>query len=237
MRPLLLVDGYDTTVSPLKPGTQFVLSLRIRNAGSAAAHEATLVLGGGSAGGPSGTPGSAGVSGAGGNFQTFAPIGSSNVQYLADLATGGSITTSMHLIVNNTTTPGAYPLTLSLIYIDPGGMRYTDDHVITLLVYSPPFIEVNFYQPPEALFAGQPGTLPLQVVNPSAQSGDLAVRRCPVLAMTAVAHHHRAAGVRVMPALAGAPAQEAHANPGSHSHSHHHQRADKKKQQHGQPPD
>ena len=174
VRPLLLVDGYDTTVSPLKPGTQFVLSLRIRNAGSAAAHEATLVLGGGSAGGASGTPGSSGVSGAGGNFQTFAPMGSSNVQYLADLATSASITTSMHLIVNNSTTPGAYPLTLSLIYTDPAGTRFTDDHVITLLVYSPPYIEVSFYQTPDVLFVGTPGTLPIQVVNLDRKSTVLA---------------------------------------------------------------
>jgi len=32
-------------------------------------------------------------------------------------------------------------------------------------VYSPPYIEVSFYRPPDVLFVGQPGTLPLQVVN------------------------------------------------------------------------
>lgn len=165
VRPLLLVDGYDTTVSPLKPGTQFVLSLRIRNAGAASAQDATLILGGGSAGAPNGTPGSAGVSGAGGSFATFAPMGSSNVQYLGSLAGGASIGTSARLIVNNTTTPGAYPLTLSFVYSGPGGTTFTDDLVITLLVYSPPYVEVSFYRTPDVLFVGQPGTLPLQVVN------------------------------------------------------------------------
>jgi len=164
-RPLLLVDGYDTTTVPLKPGTQFVLSLRIRNAGSASAEEVTLIVGGGSADAPSGTPGSAGVAGAGGSFQTFAPMGTSNVQFLGALATGATLTTSIHLIVNNTTTPGAYPLTLSLVSTDPSGETFTDDHVITLLVYSPPYIEVSYYQPLDVLFVGQPGTLPLQVVN------------------------------------------------------------------------
>jgi hypothetical protein len=165
LRPLLLVDGYDTTVHPLKPGSQFVLSLRIRNVGAAEAREVTLVLGGGTAGSPEGTPGSAGVSGAGGNFQTFAPLGSSNVQFLGDLATNALVTTSMQLIVNNSATPGAFPLALSLIYTDPGGTTFTDDLVITLLVYSPPYIEVSFYRPPDPLFAGQAGTLPIQVVN------------------------------------------------------------------------
>ena len=165
LRPLLLVDAYDTSTSPLKPGTQFALSLTIRNGGGAGAKDTTLVVGGGSSGSPSGTPGSAGVSGAGGNFQTFAPLGSSNVQFLGTLASGASLTTSLHLIVNNTTVPGAFPLTLSLIYTDPRGTTFTDDHVITLLVFSPPFVEASFYRTPDVLFVGQPGTLPIQIVN------------------------------------------------------------------------
>lgn len=191
-RPLLLVDGYETTTVPLKPGSQFVLSLRIRNAGSAPAEEVTLILGGGSAGNPSGTPGSAGVSGAGGSFTTFAPLGSSNVQFLGSLATGASLTTSMHLIVNNTTQPGAYPLTLSLVSTDSHNETFTDDHVITLLVYSPPYVEVSFYRPLDPIFAGEPATLPLQVVNldrksvvlarmtVSAEGADLSNNQSPV---------------------------------------------------------
>lgn len=165
LRPLLLIDSYEASTAPLKPGTQFALSLSIRNGGAAEAKDATLVVGGGSSGTPSGTPGSAGVSGAGGNFQIFAPLGSSNVQFLGNVASGVTLRTGLHLIVNNTTSPGAYPLTISLIYTDPAGATFTDDHVITLLVYSPPFVEVSFYRPPDVLFAGQPGSLPIQIVN------------------------------------------------------------------------
>jgi hypothetical protein len=168
LRPLLLIDGYEASTTPLKPGTQFALSLSIRNGGAAEAKDATLVVGGGSSDTPSGTPGSpggAGVSGAGGNFQIFAPLGSSNVQFLGSVASGVTLHTGLHLIVNNTTAPGAYPLTISLIYTDPAGMTFTDDHVVTLLVYSPPFVEVSFYRPPDVLFAGQPGSLPIQIVN------------------------------------------------------------------------
>jgi hypothetical protein len=69
------------------------------------------------------------------------------------------------LIVNATTSPGAYPFTISFTYVDDGGKPYTDDQVITLLVYSMPMVDVNFYREPDPLFAGQQGMLPLQVVN------------------------------------------------------------------------
>jgi hypothetical protein len=74
--------------------------------------------------------------------------------------------TSIHaLIVNSSTAPGAYPLQISLIYSDSGSHLYTDDQTITLLVYAPPMVEIGFYQTPDSLFVGQPGTLPIQVLN------------------------------------------------------------------------
>jgi hypothetical protein len=37
--------------------------------------------------------------------------------------------------------------------------------VITLLVYSLPSVDISFYRPPDPFFVGQPGALPIQVVN------------------------------------------------------------------------
>jgi hypothetical protein len=92
-------------------------------------------------------------------------MGSSNVQYLGDFAVGGERSASQDLIVNTTAKPGAYALKISFVYKDDSGLGYTDDQVITLLIYSPPVIEISFYQPPEPFYAGTPGGLPLQVVN------------------------------------------------------------------------
>jgi hypothetical protein len=41
----------------------------------------------------------------------------------------------------------------------------SDEQVISLLVVLPPRLEVSFYRPPDPFFVGQPGSLPLQVVN------------------------------------------------------------------------
>ncbi len=173
-RPQLLITNYQIDIEALKPGLRFTLTLDVQNAGGANAQKVTAILGGGSstgAGGgtggsgtPSG-PGSGGVSGAGGSFDNFAPIESSNVQFIGDLASGASLTIKQMLIVNASTKPGAYPVKFSFAYTDDKGNSYTDDQVITLLVYSPPFVDVSFYRDPGPLFANQPNLLPIQIVN------------------------------------------------------------------------
>jgi hypothetical protein len=166
-RPILIIDGYQVDVDPLKPGSIFNLEVRIANAGGTEARAVTLVIGGGTLNtDASGTPGAGtgGVSASGG-LENFAPLGESNVAYLGNLGAGAQLTSIHALIVNSTTVPGAYPLKISLIYADSGGRSYTDDQSITLLVYAPPLLEISFYQPPDPLFVGQAGTLPIQVLN------------------------------------------------------------------------
>lgn len=166
LRPQLVVSTYKTNVDPLQPGTIFNLDLEVHNLGSADARAVTMVLGGGvSAGDGSGTPQPGGVSGSGGDLTNFAPLGSSNLQYLGDVTSGMTMKATSQLIVNVNTQPGAYPLKLSFVYTDSKGNRIVDDQVITLLVYSLPQVEVSFYRDPGTLFTGQPNMLPLQVTN------------------------------------------------------------------------
>jgi hypothetical protein len=166
-RPILLIDGYNVDVEPLRAGSVFNLEVRVSNVGGSLARSVTEIIGGGTVStGASGTPGAetGGISGTGG-LENFAPLGQSNVAYLGDLAPGAQLTSIHALIVNSTTLPGAYPLRISLIYSDTAGRVYTDDQTITLLVYAPPMLELGFYQPPDPLFVGQPGSLPIQVLN------------------------------------------------------------------------
>ena len=166
VRPQLVITGYATDVEPLHPGRRFVLTLTAENVGGASARGVSLILGGGTAGSAGqGTQEPGGVSGGGGSFEIFAPLGSSNIQYLGDFDVGGERDVQHHLIVNTTANPGAYPLKVSFVYKDDGGSSFTDDQVVTLLIYAPPVIEISFYQPPDPFFVGMPGGLPLQVVN------------------------------------------------------------------------
>jgi hypothetical protein len=132
-----------------------------------------MIVGGGSGGTSGGTAQPGGVSGGGGDFANFAPVGASNVQSLGDLAAGGRINATQKLIVNVSTNPGAYPMKISFSYLNDKNEVINDEQVITLLVHSLPNLDVSFYQPPGVLFTGQPGALPIQIVNVGRRSAIL----------------------------------------------------------------
>ena len=169
--PQLLVLTYETDEQILKPGTQFVLSMEVLNVGGSTARRVTMVMGGGTSiagngsSGSSGNNASGGLSGGSGDYSNFAPIGSSNVQFLGDLSGQGTMIATQRLIVNSNTKPGAYPVRFSFLYTDDKGTSLADDQVITLLVLSPPFLDISLYRPAEPFFVGQPGILPLQIIN------------------------------------------------------------------------
>jgi hypothetical protein len=167
VKPQLVITSYTTDINPLQPGLQFNLSITVINQGNSTADRITMIVGGGSSssGGDGGTQQPGGISGSSGEFTNFAPIGSSNVQSLGQLSPGSSLSANQSLIVNTNTKAGAYPLKISFVYYDDQNHTYTDDQVVTLLVYQVPMLDINFYQDLSPIFVGQPSTLPLQVVN------------------------------------------------------------------------
>jgi hypothetical protein len=124
-----------------------------------------MIVGGGSSSSASATLEPGGISGASGEFTNFAPIGASNIQSLGDLPAGQSMAASQPLIVNTSTTPGAYPMPISFTYLNDTGAVISDEQVITLLVYQVPKVDISFYRDPNPVMAGQPNMLPLQAVN------------------------------------------------------------------------
>jgi hypothetical protein len=175
LRPQLIVTGYETSDEQLQPGLNFTLSLTVQNQGNADAERVTMIVGGGTAGGGAvgGTPTAGGVSGAGGEFSKFAPVGASNVQTLGDLAQGNTLEATMAFIVNAATEAGAYPIKVSFVYEDAQNGDFVDDQVITLLVVKRPSVIMNFYAPPPPFYMGEPGSLPLQIVNTASRSASL----------------------------------------------------------------
>ncbi len=161
----LIIPSYGTTINPLQPGTQFTLTMTVQNAGNDKAQRVTMIVGGGSSGSSGGTAQPGGVAGGSGEFTNFAPVGTSNIQSLGDLSAGDQRQVSQDLVVNVSTNPGAYPMKITFSYINANGEVVNDEQVITLLVYSLPNVEVSFYSPLDLFFQGQPGALPIQVVN------------------------------------------------------------------------
>ncbi len=125
----------------LQPGKRFKLAMKVENLGNQAAKRVSMILGGGcgSSGNGDGTPTVGGVSGASGDFGTFAPVASSNVQFIRRYGRRQRpMNATAMLIVNATTNPGAYPMKISFSYRDEKGNLFNDDQVVTLLVYSLP---------------------------------------------------------------------------------------------------
>jgi hypothetical protein len=162
----LVIPSYATSIDPLQPGQQFTITMTVENTGNVRAQRVTMIVGGGSSSGSSnGTPQPGGVSGGSGEFTNFAPVNASNVQTIGDLPPGGMVQVSQGLIVNVSTNPGAYPMKVTFSYLNDKSEVINDEQVITLLVYSLPTVDVSFYRPPDPFFVGQPGALPVQVVN------------------------------------------------------------------------
>ncbi len=164
LKPQLVISHYTTDVDPLQPGSRFRLQLEVINLGTTDARSITMIVGGGPAPSGDGTP-VPGTSGTSGDFSTFAPLNSSNLEFIGDIKAAEKTDTAKDLIVNVTANPGAYSLKFSFVYTDSKGTRYFDDQVITLLVYTLPAVDVSFYRTPDPFFAGQPGVLPIQVYN------------------------------------------------------------------------
>ena len=162
----LVITEYKTDLTPLQPGSVFTLTLSVQNVGNLSAKGITMIAGGGSASNSgSGTPQPGGISGGSGEFSNFAPVDTSNLQSLGNLAPGAQIEASQKLIVNVSANPGAYPMKFTFSYTDANGGQVNDDQVITLLIYLLPNVDVTFYQPVGDLLVGQQGSLPLQVTS------------------------------------------------------------------------
>ncbi|MCD4754144.1 MAG: hypothetical protein K8R40_13825 [Anaerolineaceae bacterium] len=171
-KPQLIIVSYQIGTSPtrLRPGDQFTLNLQVANKGRQDARNVSMVVGGASSSSGqssenSENTGSTSVSMSEGDFSRFAPIGASNVQTLGTISAGTNLQVSQELIVGIGTTAGAYSFKISFVYTDKNGNTRIDDQVVTLMVYTPPSVDISFYQPLDVLMVNEQGQIPLQVVN------------------------------------------------------------------------
>ena len=164
-KPQIVIVSYETDINPLEPGSAFQLKLHLSNMGNADADRVTMIVGGGGATNNGGTLEPGGIPGSSGEFTNFAPLGSSNIQSIGNIPSGSNLTVTQALIVNVTTSPGAYPMRIAFTYLTNTGVVFIDEQVITLLVYDLPRVDLSFYRDPNPIFTGQVNMLPLQITN------------------------------------------------------------------------
>ncbi len=153
IRPQVVVTSYLTDVEALRPGATFNLVLRLENLGVFAARNVSVTIGSSSSGGTTTTS------------TNFLPVGSSNVRVIGNLDPKQVMELKQTFVVNSSTSPGVYPVTLDFTYRDPNNTAYSEQQIISLLVYLIPSIDVSFYTEVAAQSVGKKSSLPLQIVN------------------------------------------------------------------------
>ena len=161
-RPQIVVSGYESSVETLVPGSLFELDMNLQNRGLLRANNVDMTIGNSNDS----------------TNDNFLPIGSSNIQVIGNVAVQQTVKVKQSFVVNSDLEPGVYPLNLTFTYSDDDGNDFTDNQIITLLVYLVPSIQINFYEVPDSYNLGEQGTLPIQVVNLSSDDillGDILV--------------------------------------------------------------
>jgi len=149
-RPQLIIDGYHARPPSLAPGDTFTLTLQLANVGGGAAQRLMVTLGG---------------EGQNGGLGPFAPLESSNVKFVPQLAAGATTEVIQRLAVDGSAAPGSYGLPVSLSFDDDRGTRHTDSQLISLLVRQRPHLQMRFYRDIPTTTVGIPFPLPVEVTN------------------------------------------------------------------------
>lgn len=112
-RPQIVVERTETNPPAFFPGSEFDLTLTLHNLGDRQARNVLITLAGD---GP------------------FAPLGEGNIRSIVSLGAGQALTTTMRLVVDRETRPGAYNQKVTLEYDDLTGNHYTANQSIGLVV-------------------------------------------------------------------------------------------------------
>lgn len=164
--PKLIIAAYRFDKLPLEAGMIFNLELDVINMGDKSARDITLIIGGGSVDYSSSGLAPSGITGAVADFSNFAPYNTGNLRFVGDLPPKNTLTIICPMIVNTTTEPGVHPFKISFAYSDEEGTEeYLDEQMVTILVHRIPRVEISFYRDPGFFQIGNPGILPIQVLN------------------------------------------------------------------------
>ena len=146
--PQLIVADYQTAPERPVPGEPFTLTLNVANVGGGEARRTLLRLGGET------------------GMEPFAPVGTSNVSFVATIPADGMAVVTQCLVADGSAVGGVYRLNVALTYESAMGEAQTENEVISLLVAVPPQLRVGLFEPlAEPLTAGAEFDIPVEVIN------------------------------------------------------------------------
>ncbi len=147
-RPQLIVSEYRLNPENPAPGQPFTLSLTLQNVGLGEARRLLIRLGDEE------------------GLKPFAPLGSSNVRFLASLPASEQQTITFPLLVEGSAEGGVYPVTVNLAYENVTADTWTETQTIAITVIPQVSLEVQLFgELPESLLVGQEFEIPVEIVN------------------------------------------------------------------------
>ncbi len=159
VRPQLVFEGYTTTPAVLNPGTVFTLDLMLINVSGEAARQVVVSLQQNDL-----------------SLRSLAPLASSNVRYVEQIAPGERVPLTFDLAVNGDAAGGLVPVGLSIAYIDNYNAQHNDTETISLPVVAAPHFYIGFFEPlPEEVFVGDTLDLPVEVINIGAAQANVSI--------------------------------------------------------------
>ena len=149
VRPQLIVEGYTTTVDPLVPGAIFNLDAMLVNVSGEVARQAVVTLN---------VPDT--------SLNALAPLSSSNVRYIEEMAPGERVALSYNMAVSGTAEGGLIPVQFNLSYIDNFNVQHDETETISLVINAQPLVQIGFFdQLPDLILVGDFFDLPVEVIN------------------------------------------------------------------------
>lgn len=161
VRPLVLIEGFETDPEMLTPGTVFDLNIHVVNASGEAARQVIVMLQMGGAAAQQGGQAAA---------SDLAPT-TGSVRYVDQVAPGERVLLAFEMAVDGEAEGGLVPVTLQLSYMDNYNLQHTDTQTISLAVNAVPHLRIGLFEPlPEFIGVGDTFELPVEIINIGTQT-------------------------------------------------------------------
>ena len=143
--PRLLIESYQADPTPITPGDTFELNLTLANVGAGPAQQVFVRLN---------------------NLGPLAPVDSSNVRFVEELAASQRLDLAYELTADGSAGDSQVAIDVEMTYEDAFGVESTETVTISLRIQAIPHFYVDLFEPlPDPINVGDTFELPVEVIN------------------------------------------------------------------------
>lgn len=165
-RPTVLISAFQTDPSPIIPGQEFTIRLKLDNVGDKDAKGVSITFNSSVQSNQNTSTLKAGdTATTTEGTEVFFPIGSGNVMYLDGIKKRQKAETTIRMIAPGELKPGVYKLNLSISYGDSSRLSYQMNQTIGLVAAQADTLKIVSLQYPSEMKPGEGGEISVELVN------------------------------------------------------------------------